>query len=68
LPATLMIRPFNFDTLAVRIYQLASDERFAEASAPALLIVLVGLAPVLILSRMMTASRTHRNPSIETES
>ena len=57
LPATLIVRPFDFDTLAVRTYQLASDERFAEASAPALLIVLTGLLPVLLLSRMMGASR-----------
>lgn len=57
LPATLIIRPFNFDTLAVHIYQQASDERFAESAAPALMIVLVGLAPVLILSRMMSSNR-----------
>ncbi|MGB8699177.1 MAG: iron ABC transporter permease [Thermosynechococcaceae cyanobacterium] len=50
LPATLMIRPFNFDTLAVRVYRLASDERLAEASGPALAIVAVGLIPVLLLS------------------
>ena len=61
LPATLIIRPFNFDTLAVHIYQQASDERFAESAAPALLIILVGLAPVLILSRMMTSSRKNGN-------
>jgi len=60
LPATLIIRPFNFDTLAVHIYQQASDERFAESAAPALMIILVGLAPVLILSRMMSSSRTGR--------
>ena len=57
LPATLMIRPFNFDTLAVRIYQLASDERFAESAAPALLIVAAGLIPVVFLSRMMRGGR-----------
>ncbi|NEQ53478.1 MAG: iron ABC transporter permease, partial [Leptolyngbya sp. SIO3F4] len=50
LPATLVMRPFNFDTLAVRVYQYASDERLVEASAPALMILLVGLAPVIILS------------------
>lgn len=57
LPATLIIRPFNFDTLAVRVYQLASDERFNEAAAPALLIIATGLVPVLLLSRMMGSSR-----------
>lgn len=50
LPATLVIRPFNFDTLAVRVYQYASDERLIEASAPALVIVLVGIIPVIFLS------------------
>ncbi|PSR17621.1 iron ABC transporter permease [filamentous cyanobacterium CCP3] len=53
LPATLIIRPFNFDTLAVRVYQYAADERLIEASAPALAIVVVGLLPVLWLSRQI---------------
>jgi iron(III) transport system permease protein len=53
LPATLIIRPFNFDTLAVRVYTLASDERLAEASTGALLIVLVGLLPLWVLTRAM---------------
>lgn len=50
LPATLIMRPFNFDTLAIRVYQYASDERLREASAPALAIVLVGIIPVIFLS------------------
>lgn len=53
LPATLIVRPFDLDTLAVRIYNLASDERLAEASTAALLIVLVGLLPVAALTRAM---------------
>ncbi|MEQ9812984.1 MAG: iron ABC transporter permease [Azospirillaceae bacterium] len=57
LPATLVIRPFNFDTLAVRVYQLASDERLAEASTAALTIVLVGIAPVVLLSRAIRHGR-----------
>jgi iron(III) transport system permease protein len=57
LPATLIIRPFNFDTLAVQVYRLASDERLAEASAPALAIVAVGIVPVILLSWRMTATR-----------
>ena len=57
LPATLMIRPFNFDTLAIRVYRLASDERLAEASGSALAIVLVGLIPVTVLSLQMVRSR-----------
>ena len=58
LPATLVIRPFNFDTLAVRVYQYASDERLIEASAPALAIVLVGIIPVIVLSLRIAQGRT----------
>lgn len=57
LPATLAIRPFNFDTLAIRVYQYASDERLVEAAAPALAILVVGLLPILILSRQITQER-----------
>lgn len=52
LPATLLLRPFDFDTLATRVYRLASDERLAEASSSALTIVLLGLIPVLLVHRM----------------
>jgi iron(III) transport system permease protein len=55
LPATLVLRPFGSDTLAVVAYNLARDERLAEASLPSLAIVLVGLIPVLLLSRAMRA-------------
>jgi iron(III) transport system permease protein len=51
LPATLVLRPFNFDTLAVMAYQMAADERLGEAALPSLTIVLVGLLPVVWLSR-----------------
>ena len=51
LPATLLIRPFNFDTLAVGVYRYASDERLAEAAVGAVAIVAVSLAPVILLSR-----------------
>jgi iron(III) transport system permease protein len=57
LPATLILRPFDFNTLAVRTYELASDERLADASTAALAIVLVGIIPVLLLSRSITRSR-----------
>ncbi|MEO0519080.1 MAG: iron ABC transporter permease, partial [Cyanobacteria bacterium P01_A01_bin.116] len=57
LPATLVMRPFNFDTLAVRVYQYASDERLIEAAAPALTILLVGLLPVIVLSWQITQNR-----------
>jgi iron(III) transport system permease protein len=53
LPATLVLRPFNSDTLAVVTYQLARDERLGEAALPALALVLVGLLPVLLLSRTL---------------
>lgn len=61
LPATLVLRPFNFDTLAVRVYQYASDERLVEASAPALAIILVGLIPVIFLSLRIAHSRSYSN-------
>jgi iron(III) transport system permease protein len=53
LPATLALRPFDFDTLAVQTFNLAKDERLAEASIPALAIVAVGLIPVYLLARSM---------------
>ena len=53
LPATLVLRPFNTDTLAVVAYQLARDERLGEAALPSLALVLVGLLPVILLSRTM---------------
>lgn len=53
LPATLVLRPFDSDTLAVVAYQLARDERLGEAALPSLALVLVGLIPVLLLSRTL---------------
>jgi iron(III) transport system permease protein len=57
LPATLLLRPFNFNTLAVRTYELANEERLAEAACPALAIVLAGIIPVILLSRASARSR-----------
>lgn len=57
LPATLVVRPFNFDTLAVRAYQYASDERLIEAAGPALAIVAVGAIPTVLLSWQIARSR-----------
>ena len=57
LPATLILRPFNFDTLAVSTYIYASEERMYEAASPAMLIVLVGLIPIFFLSRIIRNSR-----------
>ena len=56
LPATMVLRPFNSDTLAVVAYQLARDERLGEAALPSLALVLVGLVPVLLLSRTLRSS------------
>ncbi|MEO1553977.1 MAG: iron ABC transporter permease [Pseudomonadota bacterium] len=56
LPATLMLRPFGWDTLAVKAHAYATDERLAQATLPALLIVLAGLVPVLLLSWRLAAT------------
>ena len=56
LPATLVLRPFDSDTLAVVAYQLARDERLGEAALPSLALVLVGLIPVVLLSRTLRSS------------
>ena len=58
LPATLILRPFNFNTLAVRTYELANEERLADAAFPALAIVLAGIIPVIILSRAISQTRS----------
>lgn len=57
LPATLVLRPFDFNTLAVRAYEMAGDERLADAGPPALMMVAVGLIPVILLSRAMLKSQ-----------
>jgi len=57
LPATLALRPFNFDTLATQAYHLAKDERLGEAAWPSLAIVLVALIPVLVTGRVMALRR-----------
>lgn len=53
LPATLIMRPFNFDTLAVQAHRLASDERLSGAAVPSLLIAAIGLLPVILLCRQV---------------
>lgn len=57
LPATLILRPFNFNTLAVRAYELASDERLADASSASLAIVLAGIIPIILLNRSISAKK-----------
>ena len=53
LPATIALRPFNFDTLAIEAYNLAKDERLAEAALPSLAIVAAGLLPVIYVSQAL---------------
>jgi|DewCreStandDraft_4_1066084.scaffolds.fasta_scaffold00025_19 iron(III) transport system permease protein len=57
LPATLILRPFDFDTLAIEAYHLASTERLYAAALPSLVIVAAGLAPVVLLCRMLDRRR-----------
>ena len=58
LPATLLLRPFNFDTLAVYAYNLAADERLTEAAAASLGIVAAGLLPIILLARAAARTRS----------
>ncbi|MCU0856643.1 MAG: ABC transporter permease subunit, partial [Rhodobacteraceae bacterium] len=58
LPATLIMRPFNFDTLAVQAHRLAADERLDGAAVPSLVIVAVGLLPVILVCRGLGARRS----------
>ena len=62
LPATLILRPFNFNTLAVRTYELAADERLADSACFALAIVLAGIGPVILLSRAIGHARPGHDP------
>ena len=62
LPATLILRPFNFDTLATHVYQFASDELFEQASLAALTVVAAGVLPVILLSRALAMSRPGARP------
>ncbi len=57
LPATLILRPFDFNTLAVRAYEMASDERLADAGLPSIMIVAAGIIPVILLSRSISRAR-----------
>jgi iron(III) transport system permease protein len=61
LPATLMLRPFNFNTLAVRTFELASEERLQDAAVPAMAIVLVGLLPVVLLTRALEINKNEQH-------
>ncbi len=63
LPATLLMRPFNFETLATHVYGLAAAERFEEAALGAISIVIIGLLPVLLLHRTIASGRAGSKPS-----
>jgi iron(III) transport system permease protein len=65
LPATFAMRPFNFDTLAVEAYNLAKDERIAEAALPALVMVAIALLPLILLSRQIAGARSQRQSDPE---
>lgn len=67
LPATLIMRPFNFDTLAVQAHRLAADERLAGAAVPSLVIVAVGLIPVVLLCRGMGERPSAMTPDFTPE-
>lgn len=57
LPLTLILRPFNFDTLAIRAFEFASDERMPEAAPAALIIILAGMIPLIFLNRLMKSKK-----------
>ena len=63
LPATLVLRPFNFDTLAVVAYQMASDERLGQAALPALTIVAAGIVPVALMSHAISRASNPNRPA-----
>ena len=57
LPATLVLRPFNFETLAVTTYMYAAEERMYQAAGTSIAIVLIGLIPLIFLTKMIRSSR-----------
>jgi len=61
LPATLLLRPFNFDSLATLVFEFASREEFEEAGLAGLTIVAFGLIPLLLLNRTVSTSRTEQS-------
>ena len=67
LPATLVMRPFNFDTLATQTYTFAKDERLSEAALPSLAIVVVGVLPLLLLARAVRLGARGARPRARLE-
>jgi len=64
LPATLILRPFNFETLSTQIYRLASDERLADAAPAALTLIALGLLPSLALSLIASNEKTRKREAL----
>ena len=64
LPATLILRPFNFSTLSTHVYDYASREHLAQAAPAALAIILVGMAPVLVLVRSLRSGTDRSHVSL----
>ena len=57
LPLTTILRPFNFNTLSIKAFELASDERIADASSSAIMIVIAGIIPVIIITKNILGKR-----------
>ncbi len=66
LPATLLLRPFNFETLATHVYLIASDEQIEKSALGSLFIVLAGLIPVIVLSRTISYSQVLKKAPMDT--
>jgi iron(III) transport system permease protein len=63
LPLTLILRPFNFDTLATKAFELAGDELVAESANPALIIIATGILPIIFLSSLISKKVKRENSS-----
>lgn len=65
LPLTLILRPFNYHTLATKAYQLAGDELIAESASPALIIIATGILPILVLNRLITGTKKKKSAGVK---
>ncbi len=65
LPMTVIMRPFNFETLATQVHQFAAAEQFGQAAPPALAIVVTGILPVILLSLAISHSRIYASEGVE---
>jgi iron(III) transport system permease protein len=64
MPATLLLRPLNLDTLAIAVWQRTAESLWEEAAVPALALVLAGLIPVVLLLRTSGPSRAVLPPTL----